>query len=204
MGLYSANKNIKLDMVVRNNFIKFANDNLEQVVQQMHKYEFGFATSYHNINVDQLEDVEPILLKNELCASDAACSYNCELVPSTENYTMILNKTVAEDNQTAHENNGWECETTLNNVSRCANDLYAQNQTYIQKYKQERNYNVCYDSVSPSVQLDRIEVGALEILDLDDICQSQMNGTTTQKVLCQQIPAHANWNFTVSAGGNYK
>jgi hypothetical protein len=45
-----------------------------------------------------MDDSESILFKNELCASDPACSYNCQLVPATEQYTVILNKTVAEDN----------------------------------------------------------------------------------------------------------
>jgi len=84
----------------KNALIKVADDNLGEIMLKLHIYEFNtFSVSADLKDFASIEDdIDPILLKKELCASNPACAYNCELVPSTENYTVVLNKTVAEDN----------------------------------------------------------------------------------------------------------
>lgn len=188
---------------VEENLSSFAASNMASVMSSFHSDEFGsFNKTVESAGEGWEASEEGLVMDNEACASNLVCQKNCELVPSTEKYTEVLNKTVSEDNQESHENKGWECETTLNNVSRCADDVYSQMQNFTIKYKEERNPDVCFSNVSATVNMDSlIRVGALETLDLDSMCHSNMNGTT-QEVLCQKIPASAKWNFKVSAGGN--
>lgn len=64
------------------------------------------------------------MIGSEECSSNPLCSRNCELVPVNETYSVNINSTVSEHHQDMYEEYGWNCTVTLNNVSRCANDLY--------------------------------------------------------------------------------
>jgi len=118
------------------------------------------------------------VIGREECSSNALCSRNCELVPVNETYSVNLNKTVEEDNQDNHEEYGWNCTVTLNNVSRCANDLYWKRETRMRVIREEAHPNVCFSQVSPIVNLNKILVNQIHQLDLNTICDSSMNGTT--------------------------
>lgn len=63
------------------------------------------------------------------CGTNNICQANCELVNFDEQYLANITKTVTESNQLVHETHGWKCNKVLNNVTRCANDIYKQNQT---------------------------------------------------------------------------
>ena len=68
-----------------------------------------------------------VTIDNHKCRSNPICAQNCEYISVNQTYTINQTKTVAEANQTAHEDKGWKCVKTLNNVTRCADDLYKQN-----------------------------------------------------------------------------
>lgn len=112
-----------------------------------------------------------------------------------------MTKVVHRDNQTRHENEGWTCQTVLNNVTNCINDLYKRNETVSKVTKHQMNPEVCNSMVTPEIELVRLESVETSLEKLADNCH-ETSINDTQKLMCKNLNATAIWTISASAGGN--
>lgn len=143
-----------------------------------------------------------VVADNVVCQLNPICESNCKLIPTHQEYLQNTTKTVNATEQASHEDNGWKCQTVLNNVTRCVNDVYKQNQTVLETRQVIRNEKICSSNVTPTISLDRLETVETVLANLTESCHTGEGVNKTQKMHCHNLNATSLWSITASAGGN--